>query len=409
MKNAIVAQSGGPTAVINASAIGVINGILESKYYDRIYGGINGIQGILDNRIIDLTNLDINQLERIKYTPSSFLGSCRYKLKDCDEQDEEYLRLFQILDEYDIHTLFYIGGNDSMDTVSKLSEYAKLRGLNKQIIGIPKTIDNDLCHTDHTPGYGSAVKYIVTTILETYLDFNAYSNKGIFILETMGRDTGWLAASGVLAKINGKAIADFIYLPEIEFSPEKFLKEVEEKYKEQKSVYIIVSEGIKGSSGEYFFGVNSTDHDAFSHSQLGGVGQSLKKLILERGIATRIKTFELNIAQRCSMHCVSDRDIEEAFILGKEAVQESVEGYTGFMIGIERLQDNPYKMKTFRVDASSVANNIKHFPAEWINEEKNNVKSDAIDYIAPLITLSQDLSIDSGLPEYFLLEKNEYV
>ncbi|GMQ55773.1 6-phosphofructokinase [Vallitalea sediminicola] len=405
MKNAIVAQSGGPTAVINASAIGVISSILESKCYDKIYGGINGIQGILQKKIVDLSHLDNKQLERIKYTPSSFLGSCRYKLKDHNEQDEEYLQLFKILDELEVQTLFYIGGNDSMDTVSKLSDYVQLKGLDKQIIGIPKTIDNDLCHTDHTPGYGSTVKYIVTTILETYLDFNAYDNKGIFILETMGRDTGWLAASGVIAKINGKAIVDFIYLPEIEFSQKKFLEEIAEKYIEKKIVYIVVSEGIKDKQGRYFFGSTSTEHDAFSHSQLGGVSKYLKKLIVEKGITTRVKTFELNIAQRCSMHCVSHRDIEESYLLGKEAVIYSNDGYTGFMVGIKRKQTEHYEIETFRVEASTVANNIKYFPAEWINTSKNNIKKDAIEYISPLIATSQELLINNGLPNYFCFEE----
>lgn len=401
MKNCIVAQSGGPTSVINASVVGVVNGNIEANYYDKVYGGINGIEGISQKNIIDLSELDDSDLELLKYTPSSALGSCRYKMKDFAINEEEYIKLFKILDELNIQTLFYIGGNDSMDTVSKLSQYAKLKGIDKQIIGIPKTIDNDLLYTDHTPGYGSAAKFIATVALETYLDSSVYPNNGVFILETMGRDTGWLAASAVLAKLNGEAVADFIYLPEVQFSKEQFLKDVHNKFKEKNKVFIVASEGLKDESGKHLTETNSSDkHDSFSHVQLGGVGSYLKGLIIKNGITSRIKVMELGITQRCSMHCASLTDVEESYKVGKAAVKYAMEGYKGFMVGIKRMNNTPYTIDTFRVEASKIANNIKYFPLKWINEENNNVNDDAIEYITPLIMGSPNMVFQKGLPKY---------
>lgn len=404
MKNCIVAQSGGPTSVINSSVVGVVKGNREAKYYDKVYGGINGIEGILDNKIIDLTELNDGDLETLKYTPSAGLGSCRYKMKDCTINEEEYLKLFEILDKLDIQTFFYIGGNDSMDTVSKLSMYAKEKGIDKQIIGIPKTIDNDLFSTDHTPGYGSAAKFIATTTLEAYLDSSVYTNNGIFIVETMGRDTGWLAASAALAKLNGEPVVDFIYLPEVPFLKEKFLQDVEKRFNENNKVFIVASEGLKDEGGNYLFDTKSANkHDTFSHVQLGGVGSYLKSLLINKGITNRVKVLELGVTQRCAMHCISETDVEEAYEVGKSALIYSIEGHHGFMVGMKRIQNEPYQMETCKVEASKVANNIKYFPVEWINDEKNNVTKQAIEYIAPLVMGSPKPILDNGLPKYIKL------
>lgn len=404
MKNCIVAQSGGPTSVINGSVVGVVKGNREIKYYDNVYGGINGIEGILENKIINLSELNDSDLELLKYTPSSALGSCRYKMKDFTINEEEYIKLFDILDSLDIQTLFYIGGNDSMDTVSKLSLYAKQKGINKQIIGIPKTIDNDLFCTDHTPGYGSAAKSIATITLETYLDSSVYCNNGIFILETMGRDTGWLAASAALAKLNGESVVDFIYLPEVPFSKDQFLQDVQKRFEENNKVFIVASEGLKDNTGKYIFDTHSLNkHDTFSHVQLGGVGGYLKSLIVEKGITNRVKVLELGVIQRCSMHCISQTDVEEAYEVGKAAVKYAIEGHTGFMVAMRRIQNTPYNMETVRVEASKVANNIKYFPLEWINDAKNNVTKEAIEYITPLIMGLPNLILDNGLPRYIKL------
>lgn len=404
MNNCIVAQSGGPTSVINASVVGVVKENKEARYYDNVYGGINGIEGILQKDIINLTELDDNDLELLKYTPSSALGSCRYKMNNFAMNEEEYIKLFNILDELNIQTLFYIGGNDSMDTVSKLSQYAKIKGIDKQIIGIPKTIDNDLFYTDHTPGYGSAAKYIATVTLETFLDSSVYPNNGIFILETMGRDTGWLAASAALAKLNGESVADFIYLPEVQFSKEDFLKDVQNRFEEKNKVFIVVSEGLKDERGKYLTEVGSSDkHDSFSHVQLGGVGFYLKDLIIRNGITSRVKVMELGVTQRCGMHCVSQVDVEEAYKVGKSSAKYAIEGHKGFMVGIKRLSNTPYTIETFMIEACKVANNIKYFPLEWVNEEKNNITDDALEYIAPLIMGSTNLILENGIPKYIKL------
>ncbi len=404
MKNCLVAQSGGPTAVINSSVVGVIQGNREVKYYNTVYGGINGIEGILQNKIINLSKLTNKEIKLLKYTPSSSLGSCRYKMKDFTINDDDYLKLFEILDKLDVQTMFYIGGNDSMDTVGKLSEYAKLNGIDKQIIGIPKTIDNDLFYTDHTPGYGSAAKYITTVALETYLDSSVYTNNGIFILETMGRDTGWLAASTVLAKLNGESVVDFIYLPEVQFSKQQFVEDVKSRFKENNKVYIVASEGLKDKTGKYVFDTSSSNkHDGFSHVQLGGVGNYLKNLIIDNDITTRVKVLELGVTQRCAMHCVSEIDIEEAEMVGKEAVKYSIEGHTGLMIGLNRLQNSPYKAETIMIQASKVANNIKYFPSSWITPEGNNVTEEAIEYMEPLIMGASCTNIENKLSEFIQL------
>lgn len=406
MKNILVAQSGGPTAVINSSAAGVIKKAMECENIDKIYGGINGIEGILENKIIDLTDITKDKLNIFRYTPSSGLGSCRYKMKHFSIDDEDYIKFFKILDKYKIQVFFYIGGNDSMDTVYMLSEYAKNKNIDKQILGIPKTIDNDLVITDHTPGYGSAAKFIATTVMETYLDSSVYKNNGIFILETMGRDTGWLAASAVLAKIDGNYAADFIYLPEAVFNENKFIEDIAKRFNEKGKVYIVASEGIKDSNEKYVATLNSNaQHDKFGHAQLGGVCGCLKSLIINNNITKRVKTLELGVLQRCAMHCVSKTDIDEAFMVGQMAVKYSYEGISGSMVAIRRIDNNPYTSDTIIVNASKVANKIKHFPSEWINTENNNINKVAIDYIKPLINGTSEIFFNDGLPVYGSFKK----
>ena len=400
MSNCIIAQSGGPTSVINSSVVGLLNSNKEFKTFEKVYGGLNGIEGILNKNIIDLTLVSDEEINQFRFTPSSGLGSCRYKLKDVDSCSEEYEKLISILKEYDIKAFFYVGGNDSMDTIAKLSEYAKLNNIDITFIGIPKTIDNDLKFTDHTPGFGSAAKFIATTALETYLDASVYINNGIFILETMGRDTGWLAASACIAKINNKPVVDFIYLPETEFDKEKFIKEVKEKFEEQNKVYIVVSEGIKDKSGKFISEFECTSEDKFGHAQLGGVSNYLKMLILQEGFTTRVKALELGILQRCAMHCASDVDLKEAYNVGKMALKYASEGETGKMININRECNEPYEVFYSIVDADKVANHVKYFPKEWINEEGNFVNDEAYSYFEPLIKGLPDLTFERNLPKY---------
>lgn len=406
MRNCLIAQSGGPTAVINASVVGVIQGNIEEKYYDKVYGGINGIEGILKDRLIDLTNLTKEELNIFKHTPSSGLGSCRYKIKDYNENDEEYVEFFQLLDKYNIQTFFYIGGNDSMDTVNKFSEYAKLHNIHKQIIGIPKTVDNDLMVTDHTPGFGSAAKYIALRTLETYLDSSVYIYNGIAILETMGRDTGWLAASATLARINGVPVADFIYLPEVEFNEEKFLADVKKVYDQKNKVFIVASEGLKDKEGKYLSEKAKTGgHDEFGHAQLGGLGGYLKSIIDKAEITSRVKVLELGVAQRAAMSSASGRDIHAAFTAGYEAFNFSTQRDTGFMVAINRVANDPYIIEIFKADPSDIANHVKYFPKEWINKEGNNVTEEAFNYISPLIIGEAKVVLENGLPKYIEFEK----
>lgn len=400
MSNCIIAQSGGPTAVINSSVVGLLNANKELKTFEKVYGGLNGIEGILNKNIIDLSSISDEEINHFRFTPSSGLGSCRYKLKDLDSCSQEYESLIKILKEYDITSFFYVGGNDSMDTIAKLSKYAYQNDIGITFIGIPKTIDNDLKFTDHTPGFGSAAKFIGTTALETYLDASVYINNGIFILETMGRDTGWLAASACIAKLHNKPVADFIYLPEVAFDKDKFLKDVKQKFEEKNKVYIIVSEGIKDKEGNFVSEFECVSQDNFGHAQLGGVSEYLRMLILQEGFTTRVKALELGILQRCAMHCASDTDLTEAYNAGRMALKYASQGETGKMVSINRECNEPYKVVYSLVDADKVANNVRYFPSEWINEEGNFITEEAYSYFEPLIKDFPDLTFEGNLPKY---------
>lgn len=406
MANCIIAQSGGPTTVINASAAGLFRKNEEVKYFENVYAGINGIEGILNKKIINLSHENSEDIKHFMNTPSSGLGSCRYKMKGYEIDDSEYKKLVSILKEYNITTFFYIGGNDSMDTVAKLSAYMKENNISIDVIGIPKTIDNDLPITDHTPGFGSAAKLISTIALETYLDASVYTNNGIFILETMGRDTGWLAASACISKLYGHPVADFIYLPEVAFDEEKFIKDVATRFKEKNQVYIVASEGLRDSNGKFLSELGtSSGHDNFGHAQLGGVGSFLKSIIINSGITKRVKALELGVIQRCAMHLASKTDLDEAYRVGEKALELAIEGLNGYMAAIKRVSENPYVSETFPVEASKVANSVKYFPSEWINKDNNNVTEEAFNYIAPLIEGSVSLDYDKYIPKFKVFNK----
>lgn len=404
MRNCIIAQSGGPTAVINASAIGIYEKNLETKYFYKVYFGINGIEGILNKNIVDSEYLNKEDVLNLKQTPSSGLGSCRYKLADYKINSYDYDRVINILDEYEIDTLFYIGGNDSMDTVMKFSQYCKNTTCKIKFIGIPKTIDNDLLGTDNCPGFGSAAKLISTLIMETYLDFSIYKNNGIFILETMGRDTGWLAASSALARLNDdNPLVDLIYLPEIEFYEDKFVEDVRRVFKEKNKVYIVASEGIRDKYGNFICEQKTSTHDKFGHSQLGGVSNYLKDLIVSSSITTRVKTLELGVIQRCAIHLAADTDLRQAAEVGAHGLELSQKGYTGVMATINRISNTPYKYEVNHTDISKIANKTKYFPREWINKECNHVTDDALDYLSPLIQGNPDIKYKNGLPSFSVL------
>lgn len=397
MNNCLVAQAGGPTSVINASVTGLLEANLNNNIYDTIYGGLYGIQGILKNKFINLSNLSKEDLFNFKHTPSSGLGSCRYKLKNVSESCEEYENIFDAFKKLDIRSFFYIGGNDSMDTVLKLSNYASETGKNVNIIGIPKTIDNDIPLTDHTPGFGSAARFISAVTLDCYFDICSYKDNGIFILETMGRNTGWLAASSILGVINGKPVPDFIYVPEAPFFINKFLDEVNNKYMEQKRVFIVAAEGLKNDNGMFISKVSSNTRDKFGNAQLGGVGNYLKHLVTKSGITNRARVLELNILQRCSSHYASATDINEAAMVGKDALLYSKNDINGKAVGIRRLCNAPYSSQSFLFDVKDVIGNVKYFPKEWIDTKKSFIHDDAYKYFLPLIQGDPDVNMKNNI------------
>ncbi len=401
-KNCLVAQSGGPTAVINASISGILDANIKYKEFEKIYGAKNGIEGVMDGRLIELSNLTKEEIDLLKLTPASALGSCRHKMKDFNEDEKEYEMILETLEKYNIDTFFYIGGNDSMDTVHKLSLYVKQKGIDKKIIGIPKTIDNDLMETDFTPGFGSAAKYIATTVLETYLDASVYKDNGVFIVETMGRDAGWLASSSVLAKIDGKPVVDFIYLPENPFDKEKFLADVKKCYEDKKQVYIVASEGLKDANGDYVFKSKTIEvHDKFAHAQLGGVGSYLKSIIEQANITHRTKVLELGTAQRAAMHCASLTDVNISHLCGFRAYEMRFEGKSGFMAGIKIKSMLPFETEIVEIDPSLVANKVKEIPREWMTD--NFVKEELVEYLTPLIQGQPEIEYENGLPKYVKL------
>lgn len=397
--NCIVAQSGGPTAAINSSLCGVVKTALKSSSIDRVYGAVHGIEGIINGKIIDFGLQDSFEIELLKYTPSSALGSCRYKLKDFNEDESDYKNIFSNFEKYNIRYFFYIGGNDSMDTVDKLSRYAKNKGYEIKIIGIPKTIDNDLYGTDHTPGFGSAAKYVATSIMELSRDGMVYDKGIINIVEIMGRNAGFLTASSALARID-KFAPHLIYLPEIPFNMDRFLKDVKNAYEKCKKVTIAVSEGIRYEDGSFVYEDKSViGHDRFGHAQMGGVGRILGKVIKDN-ICKRVKVIEFNVLQRCAIHFASKTDIDEAYKCGEYGVLQALKGESGKMVSLNRISNNPYICELGLVDVSSVANHEKKFPKEWINESGNDITDEALEYLKPLILGEVELPTENGLPRF---------
>ncbi|MDO5292800.1 MAG: 6-phosphofructokinase [bacterium] len=399
--NVLVAQSGGPTTVINSSLAGVIASALKEKKIDKVYGARNGILGVLRDNIISLDELfgkNNGLLEQLKTTPSMFLGSCRHKLANIDQSTEEYKKIFEIFEQYNIRYFFYIGGNDSMDTVAKLSQYAKQIDYDIQIIGIPKTIDNDLVGIDHTPGFGSAAKYIASSFLEISHDTYIYDTESVVIVEVMGRNAGWLTASAVLARNEYSAAPHLIYLPEVAFSQKAFLDDVRRMIKENKQVVIAVSEGIKDGSGEYV-SAGSAKLDSFGHAQLSGTGKYLEELV-KNEIGCKVRSIELNVLQRCASHLSSLTDIEEAYQLGYQGVQRAVEGHTCEMMSLTRVSNAPYEVAYQTVDVMKVANAEKKIPAEWINESGNDVTDKMVEYLRPLILGEPKVEYTFGVPKY---------
>lgn len=397
-RNCIVAQSGGPTAAINASLAGVISAVKASENYDKLYGAIHGIQGVLRKNFMDLSELDEDFIERLSATPAMYLGSCRFKLPDMNEDEEPYKEIFEAFEEYNIGAFFYIGGNDSMDTVAKLSAYAEKIGSSIRIAGIPKTIDNDLLVTDHTPGFGSAAKYIASSIREIAYDTYIYDVKSVTIIEIMGRDAGWLTAASVLARNEFSEAPHLIYLPEVSFDKDQFIKDLKQEFEKHKNIIVAVSEGIHDKDGNYI-AASTAKEDKFGHAQLSGAGKALEYLVKEE-LGVKVRSVEINVLQRAAGHMASKTDLEESISLGSSAVSFTEAGETGFMTVIKRLSDEPYTYEIDFSDVSKIANEAKGVPVSWINEEGNDVTDELIAYVSPLVEGEVDGYYKNGIVDY---------
>lgn len=403
--NAIFGQSGGPTSVINSSAAGVITEALKQKgVIDKVYGAANGIVGILHENFFDMGQEDPEELMLLKTTPSSALGSCRYKLADAEVDDTDYKRILEVFKAYNIRYFFYNGGNDSMDTCNKISKYLQKAGYECRVMGVPKTIDNDLFGTDHCPGFASAAKYIATSIMEVYLDARVYDIGMITFIEIMGRNAGWLTAASALAGYKGYG-PDLIYLPEVDFDLEKMTEDVERIYKQTGKVIVAVSEGVKTKEGKFIPElVGEVKVDAFGHKQMGGTASVLANYITQK-INCKVRAIELSLLQRCAAHCASKTDVEESFLSGQIAVQAAVRGETDKMVAFKRAAGKEYKCEIVLLPLDQVANTEKRVPAEWITPAGNYVTDDFVKYALPLIAGESSSPKEDGLPRFARLKK----
>ena len=409
MKKLIIGQSGGPTSVINASLAGIY---CEAKKvgFDKVYGMLNGIEGFLNEQIIDLDDYlkDNENIELLKRTPSSFLGSCRFKLGSIKDNEDKYKRIFNILDKYSIDSFIYIGGNDSMNTIESLSDYARINHKKQNFIGVPKTIDNDLPITDHCPGFGSACKYIATTLREVIEDNNCYGSTKptIAIVEIMGRHAGWLASASALAKDNSCDGPDAIYLPEIPFNIERFVENIKDLLKKKSSLVIAISEGIKNEEGKLICELarDNIQVDSFGHKELMGCADYLSNILKEK-ISVKTRPIILSTLQRSASHLASKVDFDEAFNCGKLGARLAYKQKTGKMVYIERVSNNPYKVK-YKVfdDIHKIANIEKKIPLEWIDIDNNYVKDELVDYIRPLIQKEVKQIYINGIPQHLVLK-----
>ena len=400
----IIGQSGGPTSVINASAYGVIRTALDSEAITKVYGAEHGIKGVLNDRLFDMSAEDAGELENLLYTPSSALGSCRYKIADPDVDDTDFKRILEIFKKYDVRYFFYNGGNDSMDTCNKISKYMMRVGYECRVMGVPKTIDNDLFGTDHCPGFASAAKYIATSCMEVYHDARVYDTGMICVVEIMGRHAGWLTAAASLAAAMG-AGPDLIYLPETDFEMDKFIAEVKKVYAETGNCMVAVSEGIHYADGSFVSEAQASATDGFGHAQLGGLAGMLAEVI-KKETGAKVRGIELSLLQRCGAHLASQTDIDESFMAGKAAVENAVAGLTDKMVGFERsYEGGAYVCRTKLFNLTDVANTEKKVPLEWINAQHNGVEQAFIDYALPLIQGETRMKKENGLPRFAKLKK----
>lgn len=398
-------QSGGPTSVINASAAGVFLEALNQELITDVYGAEHGIRGILEEKFFDMRKEDVKELELLKNTPSSALGSVRYKLKPLEVDDTDYKRLLEVFKKYNIRYFFYNGGNDSMDTCNKISKFMQTNGYECNVIGVPKTIDNDLFGTDHCPGYGSVAKYVATSVMEVYLDSHVYDTGLVVIIEAMGRNAGWITAAAGLANYKGYG-ADLIYLPEEVFDVDEFIKDIKKVCAEKHNkAIVVVSEGIKDKDGKYISEYMSQgSKDSFGHAQLGGAAAYLAKVVGEQ-TGIKVRPIEFSLLQRCAAHVGSGTDIEEAFNAGKMAVKYAVSGETDKMVVFKREEGAEYKISYELVDLSLAANTEKKVPAEWILPGHVGLSKEFYDYLLPLIQGDPKCTLEDGLPRFANLKK----
>lgn len=411
MKNILVAQSGGPTAAINATLAGVIREAKKQREIDRIYGAFHGVQGILADEIVALddTFQTEESLTLLEKTPAAALGSCRLKLKDAGEQADQYGKIIEIFRKYEIHYFVYIGGNDSMDTVMQLSKYCAQNGIDDIcVVGAPKTIDNDLCGIDHCPGFGSAAKYIASVFVELEREIDVYDVPNVIIVEMMGRHAGWLTAAAALAQEQSSEVPYLIYLEEIVFDTEKFLADIRSALERSNRVLVAVSEGIHDADGRFICEMQQSDEetDAFGHKQLAGTGRVLADLVKEE-IGCKVRAIEPNLMQRCAAHILSQTDIEESKKLGEMAVSLCVGHRPGMMASLTRVADAPYQVRYTAVSIEEVANKEKKVPLEWINETGNGVTEEMLQYLRPLVQGELLCEYENGIPKFFVIPKDQ--
>ena len=410
--NVLVGQSGGPTAVINSSLAGVYKTAME-RGFSKVYGMRYGIQGFMDEQYVDLSHHIKSELdlELLKRTPSAFLGTCRYKLPEIHEDKAVYERIFELLDKLDIEVFIYIGGNDSMDTIRKLFDYSLLTGAKQKFVGCPKTIDNDLAITDHTPGFGSAAKYIATSTKEIICDAMgfSYQKKNVNIIEIMGRNAGWLTGAAALSRSEDCEGPDLIYLPEVPFSIENFAVSVEKLLEKKDVVVAVVSEGVKTEEGKYVceYATDSAMKDAFGHIQMTGTASYLASVIKNR-LGCKTRAIELSTLQRAAAHLASKIDVDEAFNVGGATVKAADEGSSGVMVVIDRVSDDPYQSATGVYDVHRIANGEKVVPREWINKAGNYVTDEFLDYVRPLIQGQYSPVMVEGIPRHLSMNLKNY-
>ncbi len=399
--NVVVGQSGGPTAVINSSLYGVIKeSFNNSDRIDKVYGMVNGIQGFIEDRYIDIRKeMSDEEIELLKTTPAAYLGSCRYKLPE-EFSDSLYPAIFKKFSDLGIGYFIYIGGNDSMDTVHKLSVYAKKTNSSVRIIGIPKTIDNDLTHTDHSPGYGSAAKYVAATVRDIVMDASVYNAESVTIVELMGRHAGWITAASILARKFENDNPALIYLPENEFCLDEFVESVKKEVEKRNTVVVCVSEGIKDKEGKFICEYASeSGTDNFGHKMLTGCGKYLENVVKDR-LGIKVRSVELNVNQRCKEMLSSLTDINEAVMAGEFGVKACLDGQTGMMVSFKREDKNGYRIDCELTDCADVCNQEKEVPTDWILDSGKGVTQDFVEYVKPLIQGENIPVMEGGLPKY---------